>query len=150
VMPCSDSITVKPSETLSTRISKESSICERSAGPVFSHWGQRRFSTQWSREAIPQICICRCSDQHQFGRHNQIRKNVSSHCSPGTTGTKKIRPRNCSRGPIRYGARGTSARAAAAIRARSPVRRRWPRGMGSRPGLRSPGLGDRVSTERGD
>jgi hypothetical protein len=35
--------------------------------------GQRWFSTQCSRDAIPQICICGCSDQHSIC-NNQIRK----------------------------------------------------------------------------
>ena len=79
MMPYLSSITLKPSGTLSTRISKESSICESSAVPVLAHLGHRWFSTQCSRDAIPQICTCGCSDQHQFAGHSQNSKNVSSY-----------------------------------------------------------------------
>src|SRR5450755_1063114 len=65
-MPYLFSRTLKPSGRLSTRISKESSICESSAVPVLSHLGQWWFSTQCSRDAIPQICTCGCSDQHSI------------------------------------------------------------------------------------
>ena len=71
-MPCTDSITLKPSGKLSTCISEQPSICESSAGPVFSHWGQRRFSTQRSREDIFQICACGAPVQPQSRCHTQI------------------------------------------------------------------------------
>jgi hypothetical protein len=41
MMPCMDSKTVKPSATLSTCISKEPSIRESSARPIFPHTGQK-------------------------------------------------------------------------------------------------------------
>src|SRR5450755_3508740 len=82
-MPYLSSITLKPSGTLSTRISKESSICESSAVPVLSHLGQWWCSTQCSRDAIPQICTCGCSDQHSIWPSQS--KNVSSHCCSETT-----------------------------------------------------------------
>src|ERR1700724_2791971 len=71
-MPCTDSITLKPSGKLSTCTSKEPSVCESSAGPVFSHWGQRRFSTQRSREDIFQVCACGAPVQPQSRCHTQI------------------------------------------------------------------------------
>src|ERR1700730_16976498 len=71
-MPCTDSITLKPSGKLSTCISEQPSICESSAGPVFSHWGQRRFSTQRAREDIFQICACGAPVQPQSRCHTQI------------------------------------------------------------------------------
>src|SRR5450432_4573640 len=70
-MPCTDSITLKPSGKLSTCISEEPSICESSAGPLFSHWGQRRFSTQRSREDIFHICACGAPIQPQPRCHTQ-------------------------------------------------------------------------------
>src|SRR5450631_1888565 len=70
-MPCTDSKTLKPSGKLSTCISEEPSICESSAGPLFSHWGQRRFSTQRSREDIFYICACGAPIQPQPRCHTQ-------------------------------------------------------------------------------
>ena len=70
-MPCTDSMTLKPSGKLSTCTSEQPSICESSAGPVFSHWGQRRFSTQRSREDIFQVCACGAPVQAQSRCHTQ-------------------------------------------------------------------------------
>jgi hypothetical protein len=87
-MPCTDSTTLKPSGKLSTCISEKPSTCESSAGPVLSHWGHRRFSTQRSREDIFQVCACgapvqprlRCRTQTEpLPRHRRLGMRDPSH-----------------------------------------------------------------------
>src|ERR1700687_2367933 len=66
------------SQTLST-CAFHPSACENRAVPVFPQLGHLKFSTQWSRTIILQICACGCPVQAGFssnGAEHDVRERI--------------------------------------------------------------------------